>query len=127
MVKQLGDFLARIARRKEDGEYEEALDEIDAAWDELLGRDAELFRSLDPATLTGLCRHREKAKAVARLCCEEADVCALQGDIAGARLFYERARAIYSRSLEDYPAREDDSETVAAIVEIDRGLAGITP
>jgi hypothetical protein len=125
MVKQLGDFLTRIKRRKDDGQLEEALDTIDEAYDDLLGRDAELYRSLDPATLVSLCRHRDRAKAVARLCREEASVYELQKDLEGARAGYRRARAIYQQTLSAYQGREDDRDCQEGIRELDALLGAL--
>ncbi|MBI4512274.1 MAG: hypothetical protein HY698_21755 [Deltaproteobacteria bacterium] len=73
-VKQLAAALARVAGLRKSGEHEQALQEIQETWDELLGMPPGLFESMSADALTAILGSPEKARAVASLLHEEAAV-----------------------------------------------------
>ncbi|HWM84658.1 MAG TPA: hypothetical protein VNO33_02445, partial [Kofleriaceae bacterium] len=65
LIKQLGDFLARIARRRKEGQLDQALSDADGAWSELFDIPRELCDIVDTPTLAGMLRDPERMRAAA--------------------------------------------------------------
>ena len=71
LIKQLADFVAKIAGYRQSGDLARAQEEIERARDELLGLPPGLIDAVDTPTLVDLLRHPDKLRAAARLSWEE--------------------------------------------------------
>ncbi|HEU4612414.1 MAG TPA: hypothetical protein VFS15_10070 [Kofleriaceae bacterium] len=117
LIKQLGAFLARIAGKRREGDFEGALDEAGKAWDDLIGQPPrELVDVLDTHTLADLLGEPAKMRVAARLLVEEGRAYAGKGDPAHAAICYRRAWELYLEARVVEPSDEDE----AAISELAR-------
>ncbi len=113
LVQQLAAALMRIFKLKELKKYDQALDEIDSAYSELLGMSPELMAAFDSATLAQLLGHHEKVKTAAALFCAEAELHRCQQEEAQAQSRYQRALELYLEAAQMQERSEADC--VAAI------------
>ena len=117
LIKQLGAFLARIAGRRNAGDYDGALAEAGKAWDDLIGQPPrELVDVLDTATLAGLLKEPAKMRVAAQLLVEEGRAHAGKQDPVHAAMCYRRAWELYLEARVIEPSEDD----VAAISELAR-------
>ena len=118
LIKQLADFVARIAGYRQAGELERAQAEIERARDELLGLPPGLIDAVDTATLVDLLRHPDKLRAAAQLFWEEGLVLRARRDPLTATARLRRAFELYLEARAIDPREEDTS----AILELSRLL-----
>lgn len=116
LIKQLGDFLARIARRRKEGQLDQALSDADGAWSELFDIPRELCDIVDTPTLAGMLRDPERMRAAAQLFWEEGRIHAARADPLTASLKYRRAFELMLEARALQPTEEDDS----AVMELSR-------
>jgi hypothetical protein len=116
LIKQLADFVARIAGYRQAGEFERAQGEIERARDELLGFPPGLVDAIDTATIVSLLRHPDKLRAAARLFWEEGLVLRARRDPLTAAARFRRAFELYLEARAIDPQEEDTS----AILELSR-------
>lgn len=124
-VQQAAQVVARVAGLKEDGRYEEAMDEIARALNELAGLDATPTRALSTDALIDLCTSEtgfsaRRALALADLLRQAGDILALQDDPDDARTSYRQALALYRKVLDvpDAPVPWDIGSTIAELEEL---------
>jgi len=91
MVQQLAAVVARSFKLKEQEQYDQAEQEIEKAFGELLGMDAHLVNLFDPATLAQLVGDTEKVKVLSTLVFEQGELHRLQGEDEQAQKEYLRA------------------------------------
>lgn len=118
LVKQLADFVARIAGYRQKGEFERAQAEVERARDELLGLPAGLIDVLDTPTLVDMLRHPDKLRAAARLFWEEGLILRARRDPLTATARFRRAFELYLEARAIDPTEDDTS----AILELSRLL-----
>ena len=116
LIKQLADFVARIAGYRQAGEFERAQAEIERARDELLGFPPGLVDAIDTPTIVSLLRHPDKLRAAARLFWEEGLVLRSRRDPLTAAARFRRAFELYLEARAIDPTEED----TAAILELSR-------
>lgn len=116
LVKQLAEFVARIAGYRQAGEFERAQAEIERARDELLGFPPGLVDSIDTPTIVSLLRHPDKLRAAARLFWEEGLVLRARRDPLTATTRFRRAFELYLEARAIDPREED----TAAVLELSR-------
>jgi len=109
LIKQLGDFLARIAGRRTAGDYAGAVAECARGWEELLGHPRELLEVTDTPTLAGLLREAPKLRVAAGLLVEEARARAASGDPVHAAVCYRRAFELTLEARAIEPHADDDT------------------
>jgi hypothetical protein len=116
LIKQMAEFIARIARRREEEKLDEALREADGAWAELFDIPREISDALDSPTLAGMLRHPERMRVAALLFWEEGRVYAAKGDPLTAAARYRRAFELILEARALDPTEADDS----AVLELAR-------
>jgi hypothetical protein len=116
LIKQLVDFLARIAGYNRKGEYQRALDEVGRAWIELFGVPRELVDVMDTPALAELLRDPEKMRAASQLLIEEARSLTGKGDPLHASVLQRRAMELRLEARAIDPSDADE----AAILELSR-------
>jgi hypothetical protein len=116
LVRQLADFLARIAGKRRARDFEGAIAEAGKAWDELLGHPRELVDVVDTPTLASMLREPGKMRVAAQLLVEEGHARAGKGDPASAAVCYRRATELVLEAHAIDPSPEDD----AALLELAR-------
>jgi len=116
LIKQLADFVARIAGYRQKGEFERAQEEIERARDELLGLPSGLVEVIDTPTLVSLLGHPDKLRAAARLFWEEGLVLRARRDPVTASSRFRRAFELYLEARAIDPIEDD----TAAILELSR-------
>lgn len=117
VIKEVADALARILKKKEEGQHEEALEDVRDALGKLLGPNAKLVDVIDAATLAHMCPNAETVRALAELRREEADLLERMGDGAGARKVARNALALYDIALERAEGKMDDDPAVDAALD----------
>ena len=115
-IKQLADFVARIAGYRKNGDFEQAQAEIERARDELLGFPPGLVDAIDTPTIVSLLRHPDKLRAAARLFWEEGLVLRARRDPLTAAARFRRAFELYLEARAIDPSEDD----TAAILELSR-------
>lgn len=95
LVQQLAAVMRRILRLQEQEKYDQAQQEVEEAYGELLGLERELLISLAPATAAPLLGEAGKIRIAARLLQADAE-------LAGRRRDPEAAYSLRSRALELY-------------------------
>ena len=118
LIKQLADFVGRIAGYRQKGELERAQAEVERARDELLGLPAGLIDVLDTPTLVDMLRHPDKLRAAARLFWEEGLILRARRDPLNASARFKRAFELYLEARAIDPTEDDTS----AILELSRLL-----
>ena len=93
-IEQLAQAVARILRRLEAGEHEQAETELAQAYDTLLGGDRVFLGMVDAATLANLLGSAEKTCLLAKLSLIEARLLETRGDALGAAKLRTRASAL---------------------------------
>jgi hypothetical protein len=116
LIKQLADFVAKIAGYRQSGDLARAQEEIERARDELLGLPPGLIDAVDTPTLVDLLRHPDKLRAAARLSWEEGLVLSARKDPLTATARFRRATELYLEARAIDPREED----TAAILELSR-------
>jgi hypothetical protein len=116
LIKQMADFIARVARKREEGELDEALSDAEGAWAELFDVPAELRDVVDTPTLASMLRHPERMRAAAQLYWEEGRIYSAQRDPLTAAVKYRRAFELVLEARAIEPTEEDDS----AVLELSR-------
>ena len=111
MVQQLTAAVARLFQLKQQEKYDQALQEVEKAYGDLLGLNAQIISMFDAATLAPLLGHAEKMKTLATLFFEQAELHRLKHEPEHAQKFYQRAlemllEAYRSRGEEDAECRE---------------------
>ncbi|MGH7493745.1 MAG: hypothetical protein ACREOO_15310 [bacterium] len=99
MMQQLGAAVARLLKLKEQEEYEQALQEVEKAYGELLGLNPEIVPMFDAATLAPLLGHPDKMKVIATLFFEQAELHRLQRESEKAHGHYRRALEMFIEAL----------------------------
>jgi tetratricopeptide (TPR) repeat protein len=124
MMQQLAAVVARLFRLKEQEEYDQALQEVEKAYSELLGMNPEIVPMFDAATLATLLGHPEKMKAMAALFFEQAGLHRLKQEPEKAQRLFQRALEMFLEAL--LTRREEDAEcrdriqSLLEIVEVNR-------
>ena len=118
MIKQVGEFLARIAGHTKQREYDAALEQSDRAWTEVLDVPRELVDRVDGPTLASMLREPDKMRCAAQLLTEEARAYAGKRDPLHAGMCYRRAYELYLEARALDPTDADD----AAIFELSRNV-----
>ncbi len=116
MIRQLAEFLARISGATVARKPEEALDEANRAWQELLDIPRDLVDRLDGPTLAQMLKEPERMRVAAELLVAEARVHRLRGDLIHESQCAKRAFELYLEARAIAPRPEDD----AAIFELGR-------
>lgn len=109
LVRQLGDFLARIAGKRRAKDFEGAIAEASRGWDELLGHPREVVDVVDSPTLASMLREPSKMRVAAQLLLEEGHARAGKGDPAHAAVCYRRATEMILEARAIDPSPEDDA------------------
>lgn len=117
VIQEVADALARIVAKKKAGQHEEALEEVDEAMRELMGRNASLVRVLDAATIAHMCPNAQTVRALADLRREEADLKERLGERAAARQAAGNALALYELALERAEGAMDDDPALHEAME----------
>ena len=102
LVKQVAEFVGRLAGFNQRGDYDAAIDAADQLWDKLFDVPRELRDTIDTPTLAGLLREPAAMRAAAQIFVEEGRALAGKGDPPGARMRYRRAIELHleARALE---------------------------
>ncbi len=108
LVQQLAAVMRRILRLQEQEKYDQAQQEVEEAYGELLGLERELLMSLAPATAAPLLGEAGKIKIAARLLQAEADLAGRRGDAEAALRLRSRALEFYLEALAVAEQVEDD-------------------
>jgi hypothetical protein len=108
LIRQLVDFLARIAGHNRRGEHEQALAEAARAWDQLLDVPRELVDVTDTPTLAAMLREPGKMRAAAQILIEEGKAFAGKRDPMTASLRYRKALELYIEARVIAPEPGDD-------------------
>lgn len=116
LIKQLAEFVARIAGYRQSGDFDRAQEEIERARDELLGLPTGLVDVVDTATLVSLLGHPDKLRAAARLFWEEGLVLRARRDPLNAASRFRRAFELYLEARAVDPTEDD----TAALLELSR-------
>lgn len=109
LVRQLGDFLARIAGKRRAKDFEGAIAEASRAWDELLDHPREVVDVVDTPTLAAMLREPGKMRVAAQLLVEEGHARAGKGDPPHATVCYRRALELVLEARAIDPSPEDDT------------------
>lgn len=112
LIEQLGRALARIAGLASSGRYDEALEAIDDAEQELLGDQLRSLTRLDATSASLMLHSHDRALGWAHLLAERARVLTLSGQ-------EERAQTVAQRALALYAAAEHRGATLS---EADRSI-----
>ncbi len=108
-VKQMGAALARALGLKQAGQYEQAQQTLDEAYDGLLGPSREFLDSVDGSTLYRLVANSEVARALAAACAIEASLREQSGEHGKARQRAQQARDLWrAAKIEDGGAEGDE-------------------
>ena len=118
LIRQLAEVLARAAGFNTRRKYDEAVDELQRAWEELLETPRNLLEVVDDATLAELLREPAKMRIAAQLLAEEARAIAGKGDPVNAAVLSKRAMRLYASASVLDPTEDDD----AAILELSRAV-----
>ena len=116
LIRQVAEFVRRMVKRSEDGDYDGALAEADRAYSDLLGMPPKLADRLDSATMASLLGTADRIRAGARLSWEEGHVYKARRDPLTAFKRYRRAHELYLEARAMDPREDDDS----AILELSR-------
>lgn len=117
LIKQLAAAIARIAGKRQAGEYEAALAEAGKAWDDLIGQPPrELVDMVDTHTLAGMLKEPARMRVAAQLLIEEGRSYAGKGDPVHATVCYRRAFELYLEAR----VLEPDDEDHAVLAELAR-------
>ncbi|HEY1553410.1 MAG TPA: hypothetical protein VGF94_01190 [Kofleriaceae bacterium] len=116
LIKQVAEFVGRIAGHTKRLEFAAAIDEANRAWTDLFDVPRELVDRLDGPTLASMLREPDKMRCAAELLAEEAKAYAGTRDPAHAALCYRRAFELYLEARALDPRDSDD----AAIFELSR-------
>lgn len=118
MIRQLAEALARIAGRTASGKLDEAIQESDRAWTDLLDVPRDLVDRLDGPTLAQLLADPIKMRIAGELLAAEARVHQAKGNPVHALICNKRAFELFleARALDPQP---DDE---AAILELARTI-----
>jgi hypothetical protein len=117
LIKQVVDFVARLAGLRLEGRYDEAITEAGKGWDELIGHPRTLVDVTDSPTLASLLREPAKIRAAAQLLLEEGRAHEGKGDAAHAAVCYRRAfeLTLEARAIEPSP---DDGAAIAELARL---------
>jgi hypothetical protein len=116
MVEMVRLALARILRRKEEGDFAGARQELEAAYDQLLGPLEEVAPLVDSVTAAQLMGDPRRVLAWARLLAEDADLRRRLGEEMRADIIEHRALELALEACRDEPAlREEAADLVAAL------------
>lgn len=121
LVQQLAAVATRILRLRELEKYDQAQQELEQAYGELLGLQHELLLSLDAATAAQLLGHEEKIKIAAKLMQEESALLEHQGRFEQAHARRQRALELYleALALAGYSEEEDGAILASLCQKID--------
>ena len=112
-IEQLVQAVARILKRVEAGEHDEAKAELSDAYDTLLGGDRVFLGMVDAATLANLLGSPAKTCLLAKLSLLEARLLEARGDPRGAASLRTRASELSAL------AREADPKLACDLSEIE--------
>ncbi len=121
MMQQLAAAVARLFQLKQQEKYDQALQEVEKAYGELLGLNAPIVSSFDSPTLAQLLGHAGKMTALATLFFEQAELHRLNREPEHAQKFYRRALEMF---LEAYQAQAEDDAECRAKIQMLLQLAG---
>jgi len=116
LIKQVAEFLARIAGHTKRREYDAAIGEANRAWTDVLDIPRELVDRLDGPTLASMLRDPDKMRFAAQLLIEEAKAYAGKKDPMTAAMCYRHAFGLYLEARALAPTDADD----AALFELSR-------
>lgn len=108
LVKQLAEFVGRIAGFSRRGDYDGAIQAAEDAWDKLFDVPRDLRDAIDTPTLAGLLRQPEVMRAAAQIFIEEGRALAGKGDPPGAAMRYRRAIELHLEARAIEPSEVDD-------------------
>ncbi|MBA3455879.1 MAG: hypothetical protein H0T42_22470 [Deltaproteobacteria bacterium] len=109
LLRQLVDFIARIAGYNRRGEHDKALAEAARAWDDLLDVPRELVDVTDTPTLASMLREPQMMRAAAQILIEEGKAFAGKSDPMTAALRYRKALELYIEARAIAPEADDDN------------------
>src|SRR5262245_1440007 len=107
LIKQLGQFLARMAGKRKDEDFEGAIAEAGKAWDELIGHPRELLDVVDTPTLAAMLKEPARMRAAGQLLIEEGRAYAGKRDPVHAAVCYRRAWELYLEARLIEPSEDD--------------------
>jgi tetratricopeptide (TPR) repeat protein len=119
LIRQIVELVARVAKLREAGEHDRALQEASRWYEDLLGMPPNLSDAVDAATLAELLKEPDTIRAAARLSWEEGKLYKAKGDPLTAFGRYRRALELYLEARALAPDDDDDS----AILELSRVVA----
>jgi hypothetical protein len=119
MIQQLSNFIAKIITNKNAENYDEALRNIDSAFENILGLNFNLLDTLsadDIAELLGISKDKSmgsmKCVVAARLLKEKAEVQkVLKKDDSVTLLYYQKALILYLHGMPNMGYSEQDTTT----------------
>jgi hypothetical protein len=118
IIKQLGQFLARIVRKREAADYDGAIAEAGKAWDDVIGQPPrELVDVTDTKTLAELLAEPGRMRVAAQILTEEGRSYAGKGDPVHAALCYRRAWELYLEVRLIEP-NEEDNEAMSELARL---------
>ena len=122
LIQQLAQALARIAGLKRSGQLDEALDDVGATLDELLGPLRATLDPIDARSAARLLTDRERIEAYALLTAEEASILELMGDTSRAAHRARRALALLLEAqVLGHTLSGDAQKTLAELQQQDEG------
>jgi hypothetical protein len=116
LIRQLGEFLARVAGHRKKGDYVAALTEAGRAYDRLLEVPREIADRVDTPTLAALLVSADKIRVAAKIFWEEGNLYKASGDPLSAFARHRRALELFLEARALDPQEEDTS----AILELSR-------
>ena len=116
LVKQLAEFVARISKHRDEGDYDAALAEADRAFT-LVDIPREMADRVDTPTLASLLSTPDKMRIAARLFWEEGRVHEGKSDPMTAFSRYRRALELYLEAYAVEP-HDDDSSAIAELARL---------
>jgi hypothetical protein len=115
-IRQIADAIARIARLRESGKHDQALQHAERLYEEL-GIPRDLIPVVDSTTLADMLGRGEKIRGAAMVLCEEGHIYKAKGDPLTAFQCYRRAHELYLEARARDPVQPDDDN---AILELSR-------
>lgn len=110
LIKQLAAFVARIAGKRQAGDFEGALREAAKGWDDLINQPPrDLVDLVDTPTLAELLKEPARMRVAAQLLIEEGRAYTGKGDPVHAAVCYRRAFELMLEARVREPADDDEA------------------
>lgn len=108
IIQQVGEAIARMIGKKDNGDYRAALQQAESAYD-LLGIPPDLAAAMNSESLASLLGHPEKIRLMARLSQQEGELYTATGDPLTGTARYRRAAELMLEARTRDPQPEDAS------------------